>query len=288
MSANHLINLADELASGKITLEDLFYDQLVADVLTLKDKDLDVEKDLEHYVDTPADLQKFANFDFTKSVMLEIASLEANDSIEDVELELEDTQTDVSKTISLEPEYKNPYINYGSNYANERATAFFSENNTQQNSGYQQPETLVSSNTTTKTETSIFNKRNIFGAAFAFIATFACIGFFNKLLFTNSSFSTLAYSDHEINKALEQSNSNLTTNSLANTNLASLTFRIYQVDDPTLRNYQPQLLSNVQLVGLHLIQPSQKLDGLLLSDKQSKNLSIFIANYDIQKRLSSK
>ncbi|WP_147397064.1 hypothetical protein [Psittacicella melopsittaci] len=279
MSANHLINLADELATGKITLEDLFYDQLVADVLTLKDMDQDVEKDPDFYVDTPADLQKFANFDFTKSVMSEIANLEVAEDEEFYEVE-DDIDSPVA--IELEDVKQTPYANLGNN----NGIAFFSEKHEEPSNPEYQPRPATSA-TSVKTETSIFNLRNIFGAAFAFIATFACIGLFNKFINNNGSFSTLAYSDPALTKALDSNNSGLLVNNFANTSVASnYSFKAYEVNDPVFKNYQPQLLTNVQLVSLHLIQPTQKMEGLLLSDKQTINLSTFVTNYEIQKRLS--
>ncbi|RIY31986.1 hypothetical protein CKF54_05690 [Psittacicella hinzii] len=292
MSANHLINLADDLVAGKITLEDIFQDQLVVDVLTLKDKDLDVEKDPEYYVDTPADLQIFANFDFTKKVMAEIANLDLEDTTTDINVEVANgKKLEADKEVKpLKLDNFNTYKNYNYGYQmpNKTSGVFYSESS---NAPSSSPSTASNANFTVKTkDSSIFNLRNLIGATLAFIATFACIGIFSNFINKDQGFSTLAYSDPSMSQSLKSNNSGSLTinNNLASSNLASLSFKRYELDDPNLINYQPQLLTSVQLVSLHLVNQGQKTDGLLLSDKQSQNLSILIANYEIHKRLSSK
>ncbi|RIY39593.1 hypothetical protein, partial [Psittacicella hinzii] len=191
MSVNHLINIADELAAGKTSLKDLFYDQLITDILTLKDKDVDVTPDEEYYVPTE-DCSKFASFDFTQSVMARIAAQEdviIDSEFDDLEL---DSSVDLPH-ITLENMAK-PTYEYGANLntnTHVQRGAFFSQaveekaaDNSQVANNSQASDVV--------TKTSIFNRRNLFGAALAFIATFATVGVFNKLN-EQSSFSTIAY-----------------------------------------------------------------------------------------------
>lgn len=298
MSANHLINLADDLATGVTSLKDIYFDQLVIDFLNLKNKDNDVERDSEHYVasSTTEPTSKFVDYSFTESVMNKIAALQDVEftdldlvDLEDLEDEIEALETQPLTNIKLGTTEKSQptYLGQANNVRG--LGAMFSQAHSSQDTN------LTTDNISLATSTQVVNKPNIFtklnktGAIVAFAVTLIGAALFNKMSNSDAGFSTIAYSNSAIEQKLDQVNSN---NSILLASkpesVVAYTFTRYTLNDSYLANYQPVLISNVKYVSLHLIKPTQPANGLLLNNAQSQNLSIFLTNYELQKRLSGK
>lgn len=297
--ANSLIELAYEIRSGEMSLKDLYYNQLIADIAHLDDADFtDVEVDPDYYDQESLDsFHPLVNFEFTKNVMSQVRQVAKEKQSQ------QHPTKEIAKTENTDKGFYNfniPSSLTAPNYAN-LATGSNSLqtniNGTSANSGYQsfyseattsQPAVDNYSNSIGRTSTTttastlnngIFTKSNILTAFIAFMLTMITVSLINIYRTNDNGFSTLA-------------NNNPATNTQQQVAIKQILEQkpiILANKKAEQQNYTVNFGTVPISQGIKLVSFSRTTSvnsGLVLASKEATNLSILFSNFEIQKRLA--
>lgn len=277
---NPLLDIADELNNGEKSLKDLYYDQLLADMLAFEEEDFaDVEKDAEFYTES-ADNQdefKFVSFDFTKAVMAQVRQVEQEKHQASAQAPAKTATAQVA--------------NYAPR-ANKGATAFFSEQ--ADDVAASAPAASATAGAAAKEDSSLMNRTNLMTILIAFLATLLAVFTFNNL---NSSseggFSTVAKVEQATPAQVAQAPAKPAQQpAVAPTTQPQQQVLTAQTSNALnaqlLQSYRPVPISEgVKLVSLQVARTNPAAN-LTLKKDQVKNINLLLLSYEIQKRLVNK
>lgn len=301
--ANSLVELADEIRSGEISLKDLYYSQLISDIEHLDDAEFtDIEADPDYHNQESLDsFHPLVNFEFTKNVMSQVRQVaKAKQAQQQPNQKSNKTNVadkgfygfSIPNALTV-PNYSN--IATGSNVAqneigktttNSGYQSFYSESITSQN----QPNNRKHSETNSTSQSSdvataptsisgFFTKSNLLVAFIAFMLTMITVSLVNIYKSNESGFSTLASNNPP--SAVQQQ---VAMQQILEQKPIILVNKKAEPQDYTL-NFGTALISH----GIKLVSFSKTTaihSGLMLASKEATNLSILFSNFEIQKRLA--
>lgn len=302
---NHLLQVADDLENGSLTLEDLYLEQLLVDSLEMRAGNFeDVETDAQYFVESDANLFPVSTFAFTQNVMAEIHAIAAEEKVaqtakQTAEQKAEETATATQKSgitritntsgvfgkSSNAPEFG---FKLGQNFG---ATSFASvkheepANNPASHPPKETSQPTVGSdlgsgtgteaNTAVKKKDSIFNFSNLLATVIAFSITFFAINYYNK---QDSSFTMAANQPVQQEQLLAPTNTNQLP--IINSSMVASSARSSKV---SFAGFKPKKLKDeLSYISLRVENSD---DIKTLEKSQSVNLTLLLINYELQKRL---